>query len=118
MLIIYTVKKNKDYKNIYKIGRSVAGKYLVLYCNRGSSENTRYGFSISKKIGKAVVRNRVKRILREICRQNEQWFMRGYDYVVIPKKYAAEKSYHDLGEELFKLARKQKKLDNIGNNIK
>lgn len=116
MLIIHTVKKNKDYKRIYKLGRSVAGKYLVLYCCQGSFENTRYGFSISKKIGKAVIRNRVKRILREICRNNDQWFLKGYDYVVIPKKYAAEKSYRDLEEELFKLARKQKKLDNIGNN--
>lgn len=86
---------------------------MILIGCRGSSELTRYGFSISKKLGKAVIRNRIKRTLREICRLNEQWFLRGYDYVVIPKKDAVEKSYRDLEEDLFKLARRQKKLDNV-----
>jgi len=84
----------------------VAGKNLVVYCLRRNDGEVRFGFSISKKAGKAVVRNRIKRVLREICRLNSQWFKQGNDYIVIPRRGAAKKNFQELKEELSRLAKK------------
>lgn len=84
----------------------MAGRTLVVYCLRRGGGEARFGFSISKKAGKAVVRNRIKRVLKEICRLNRQWFREGCDYIIIPRKDAAQTKYRDLEEELSRLARK------------
>ncbi|MFZ5649117.1 MAG: ribonuclease P protein component [Bacillota bacterium] len=104
--MIYTIKKNKDYKKVYAKGKSVAGRHLVLYGLRKRTGELRFGFSISKKIGKAVVRNRLKRILKEICRLNTHWFKEGYDYIIIPRRDSSRKNHHILKEELYRLSRK------------
>ena len=103
---IYTIKKNPDFKKVYARGKSVGSRYLVMYCLVKKTGELRFGFSISKKIGKAVVRNRIKRVLKEICRINKNWFRQGYDYIIIPRKGSDKKNYPFLKEELFKLVRK------------
>lgn len=84
----------------------MAGKHLVLYSLQRNARDIRFGFSISKKTGKAVVRNRIKRVLKEICRLNSGWFRAGYDYIIIPRRDAVKRNYHELKEELFRLTRK------------
>jgi ribonuclease P protein component len=84
----------------------VAGRYLVLYYLGKDCGGTRFGFSISKKTGKAVVRNRLKRILKEICRIKKDWFKEGFDYIIIPRKNAQKKIYRELEEEIFRLTKK------------
>lgn len=81
-----------------------------MYRLSGIAGMTRFGFSISKKLGKAVVRNRVKRMLKEICRLNTDWFDQGYDYIIIPKKNSGKESYHTFKEEMGKLTGKIKKV--------
>ena len=81
-----------------------------MYRLPGKTGFTRFGFSTSKKIGKAVVRNRVKRILKEICRLNKDWFCDGYDYIVIPRKESGREKYRSFEEELYKLSRKLNKM--------
>jgi len=77
---------------VYRAGRSVANKYLVLYYfERSESElsseevSPRIGFSVSKRLGTAVDRNRVKRVLRESYRANDQSFKGNMDCVLIAR---------------------------------
>jgi ribonuclease P protein component len=77
---------------VYRAGRSVANKYLVLYYFErsepvlsGGEARPRVGFSVSKRVGTAVDRNRVKRVLREAFRANDQSFKGNMDFVLIAR---------------------------------
>jgi ribonuclease P protein component len=108
---LYTLKKNKEFSRVYSKGKSVAGHSIVIYFLPGVTGEKKYGFSVGKKVGKAVVRNRVKRVLRELCRLNQHSFKDGYDYVLIPRKGFKNKSFQQLGEELLKITGKAFKND-------
>ncbi|MDK2888589.1 MAG: ribonuclease protein component [Thermoanaerobacter sp.] len=97
------LKKKRDFQRVYRRGQSVASNALVLYLYRNRGQGRRFGFSVSKKTGKAVVRNRVRRLLREICRLNESWFPENCDVVIIARKEAVGKNYHDLAGQVHHL---------------
>ncbi len=82
----YLVKKNKEFKKIYQEGFSAVNRFVVIFGRKNEFSGKRFGFSVSKKLGKAVKRNRVKRRLKEICRQNWHWFKDGYDYILIARR--------------------------------
>ena len=63
--------KNPEFQKVYKQGRSKANKYLVMYVKTGESGPSRYGFSVSKKVGNSVVRHHITRLLRESVRKND-----------------------------------------------
>ncbi|MBO8127866.1 MAG: ribonuclease P protein component [Peptococcaceae bacterium] len=102
---ITIIKKNRDFRKVFSHGKSKAGKSLVVYRLSNGSDKRRFGFSVSKKIGNAVVRNRVRRILKEICRLNEDQFEAGYDYVIVARPAVTKSNYHSLGQSLLSLVR-------------
>ncbi|PHK50145.1 ribonuclease P protein component [Staphylococcus edaphicus] len=62
----YRIKKNSDFQFIYKKGKSVANRQFVIYTQPNKElDHFRLGISVSKKLGNAVVRNRIKRAIRE-----------------------------------------------------
>nr|WP_242841729.1 ribonuclease P protein component [Desulfitibacter alkalitolerans] len=71
---------------------------MVIYYKR--SDNLRIGFSVSKKIGNAVVRNRIKRLLREICRNNMFLFPPNHDFIFIARPKIKGFSYHQVEREV------------------
>jgi len=104
------LKKNWEFKRVYRKGRTVVSKNIVLYyCPNGTKQN-RIGFSISKKVGKSVVRNKIKRIYGEAFRRMEEQLCKGYDFIVIARKPAADVSFHEACKELYNLCRKGKLL--------
>lgn len=102
----YRIRKRKDFRKIYKKGESVAGKYLVLYKFQSGTNNVRFGYSISKKIGRAIIRNKLKRRLSEICRLYRNNFKEGNDIIFIARKRINEIGFKELNEEVKLLAKK------------
>jgi ribonuclease P protein component len=101
---VLTLKKRKNFRRVYKNGFYVSNRLLVLYLLKNkSNKKKRFGFVVSKKVGKAVVRNRLRRLLKEVCRLNETVFPRDCDIVIIARKGAAKESFHSLKMHLLNL---------------
>ena len=66
MRFSHSMKENSLFRRLYARGKSAANSYLVIYCRKNGSTENRIGYTVSKKLGHAVVRNRVRRRLREI----------------------------------------------------
>ncbi len=99
-----TLKKKKDFDKVFKNGKSIASKYLVFYWNPNNKDKNRYGFSISKRIGKAVVRNKLKRRLKEIIRRDvESICNRGYDIIIIARNPVNDLDFHGIKKDLLRL---------------
>ena len=90
------LKKNKDFTFVYKRGKSCWNKNFTLFYKKNKLENSRVGFSISKKYGNAVKRNYIKRRLREIVRHNKELLPSETDIILIPKKNTYNMSYNLL----------------------
>ena len=91
-----TLKKNSDFRRLYAKGKSAATPYLVVYCRKNRLERNRAGYTVSTKLGHAVVRDRVRRRLREIVRLNAPSVKPGYDLVLVARSRAVEAEYKTL----------------------
>ncbi len=91
-----TLKKNSDFRRLYAKGKSAATPHLVLYTRRNRRGENRLGYTVSVKLGHAVVRNRVRRRLREIVRLNEPALKQGWDMVVVARSRSVGAPYRKL----------------------
>ena len=96
MLHTVSLKENKAFRRLYRRGACAGNRYLVIYCRRNGSEISRLGFTVSPKLGHAVVRNRIRRRLREIYRAEEPTLAKGYDLVVVARHGAVEAEFSAL----------------------
>ncbi len=103
---MYMLKKNKEFKKVYSTGESWVTANLVLYTKPNNLAENRCGFSISKKIGKAVIRNKLRRRLKEILRLNDHKMKKGYDLIFIARKAVVELDYKKLERNVYKLLQK------------
>ena len=91
-----SLKKDKEFRFLYKKGVSVPGDTVVLYYRANKymqKTGLRLGITVSKKIGNAVVRNRIRRLIREAYRQIEPSLPFGYDLVIVARKKADGASF-------------------------
>ena len=100
------LKENHLFRRAYNRGKSAADSRLALYVRRNGQKANRLGFTVSTKLGHAVVRNRVRRRLREIYRLHEDALSSGCDVVIVARVRAASSDYHQLENSFLKLADK------------
>ncbi|MGN0161534.1 MAG: ribonuclease P protein component [Lachnospiraceae bacterium] len=79
------IKKNEDFRNVYSKGKSRANKLLVMYILENGTDTSRFGISVSKKVGNSIVRHRLTRLIRESIRLNLDSFESGYDIVIVAR---------------------------------
>lgn len=91
-----TVKENYEFRRIYAKGRSGVSPYLVVYVHPNRRGRNRLGVTVSTKLGHAVVRNRVRRRLREIFRLNQVGLAQGYDMILVARTRAVGAEYREL----------------------
>ena len=111
----YRIKKNTDFQAVFKKGKSVANRQFVIYMLANQNQNQfRIGLSVSKKIGNAVTRNRIKRYIRQVFHELRDEISHKKDYVIIARKPAAEMDYHSVKKSLEHVLRLGKNLNKKG----
>ncbi|SHO54270.1 ribonuclease P protein component [Anaerocolumna xylanovorans DSM 12503] len=100
-----SMKKNANFKSVYKSGKSYANTYLIMYVMENSTKRNKIGISVSKKVGNSVIRHRITRLIRESYRLNEEMFNSGLDIIVIARAGAKGKKYLEINSALLHLAR-------------
>ncbi len=99
------LKLNHIFRRLYASAAHVNG-CLVLYARKNRTSANRVGITVSKKLGHAVIRNRIRRRLREIYRLNEERFAPGWDLVVVARSRAVDCGFGELTRSYLSLAEK------------
>lgn len=121
--MIYKVRKNNEFRLIYRRGKSLANDLLVLYIfkNRKNRDKdtlsfNKIGISVSKKVGNSVVRSRSKRLILESYRLNEIDLKKGYDFVFVARTRIKDKNFHDVEKSMLNLYKKAGLLNEENRN--
>ena len=104
------IKSSDEFTEIINTGKSRKNKYYSIYY-RSNNEKNRFGITIPKKLGIAVLRNKTKRRVKNIIDKNKKSIQNGYDYVIIVKKGILELTYTEMEKELLNL------IKSIGDKI-
>lgn len=102
------IRKNSEFRTVYRKGKSFSNSLLVLYVYKNYKDINidRIGISVSKKVGKSVIRSRVKRLINESYRLNCKTLKKGYDFVFIARSACKNKSYIEVESSLINLFKK------------
>jgi ribonuclease P protein component len=100
------ITRNKDYNNAYNKGKRYVGRYIVLFIKENGLGNCRIGIVTSKKVGKAVTRNRAKRQLRHILYDKVGLFQKNCDIVIVTRYNIAGVESKQIERDVVFLAKK------------
>ncbi|HOJ77254.1 MAG TPA: ribonuclease P protein component [Bacillota bacterium] len=105
--MITILKKNEEFQIVFEKGHSIHNKYLVVYFHQNSFSENRYGFCVGKKIGNAVKRNYLKRVLKEIVRNIlGNITSRSFDIIIVAKYPILNAKYNEIESSLTALLKK------------
>lgn len=111
----WTLAKRAQYASVYQQGNTYVDSLVVVKVLPNGLNLSRYGFSVTKKVGKAVQRNRLKRLLKEIVRL--QLIKPGWDIVFIARPQAAAIDYHQLEKAVTELLARAELLQRSNETI-
>ncbi|MGM9881715.1 MAG: ribonuclease P protein component [Bacilli bacterium] len=102
---IEIIKSSREYTEIINNSKSKKSKYFSIYY-RDNNDKNRYGITVPTKTGTAVIRNKIKRRIKNIIDDNKKTIQSGLDYVIIVKKGILDLTYKEMEDELLKLIKK------------
>ena len=92
----YRVKKDSEFQKVFHKGKSTANRQFVIYqLNKKEQTHFRVGISVSKKLGNAVTRNRLKRRIRHILMELDEQLIKEVDFIVIARQPIVQISYQE-----------------------
>ena len=111
------MRKRPDYLACFARGRKkYSAHFIIFYLDRGTG-CARIGITVSKKVGNAVRRNRIKRLLREFFRLHKAIFLPGVDFSLVVKKNYSLTTLDDVVRELYPLLKRIRKSGNLKKNV-
>ena len=104
------IKKKYEFKNLFSKGKFYYGDFIHMYIKKNNKTYNRLGVAVSKKQGKAVIRNHIKRLIRENYKNSEKFLKYGYDILFIINKnkndHVKEITFYDIKNNMEKLFEK------------
>lgn len=97
------LSKTSEFKKVFSEGRRIEGKNLIIFILKNDYDFNRLGTIVKKETGKAAVRNKIKRRLKEAGRRLNKKLLPGYDIIVLPKNNIRESSYFEICYDLERL---------------
>ena len=111
MIVTVSIKKAHEFSRIYKRGKYHVGKHIILYVMAGNCGINRIGVTASKKVGKSVIRNRMKRLVKENYRFFEPFLFTGYQLVFVVRSVNSLPNYRVINQEMKYLFKKAGVMD-------
>ena len=96
----YSLKRHKEFRYTYRVGRSQSTPLFTLVCAKSRNETVRIGFSVSKRIGNAVQRNRAKRRMRAALTPMLLRISGGFNVIFVAKPDVLEAPFAELGKQM------------------
>ena len=103
---INRLKKRYQFNYVYKSGEHFSGEHMILYVVASKTKSIKVGLAVTKKVGKAVIRNRVRRQLREIIKKQVPTLKQSYNIIVVARDNITSASFDVLSNEFSKLIKK------------
>jgi ribonuclease P protein component len=105
--MVGVLKRGREFRRVYRQGKSVSNRLLVLYYLEGTAQEiTRVGITVDDRVGSAVHRNRVRRLIKESIRSKEGIAARGYELVVLAKNDSRHRNFGEIDKSLAFLLQK------------
>ena len=101
------IKSADEFNDIIKTGTKIYSPFFIIYYKEKKLDNPRFGITQAKKFGKAYKRNRYRRILREIIRNNIKVFKNEYDYIIIIMKKCDTLDFKQIEDNLVKVIKEK-----------
>ena len=101
------IKSADEFNDIIKAGTKIYSPFFIIYYKEKKFDNPRFGITQAKKFGKAYKRNRYRRILREIIRNNIKVFKNEYDYIIIIMKKCDTLDFKQIEDNLLKVIKEK-----------
>ena len=103
----YRLKKKSDFDIVFRKGQAITGRFIFLKIIKNQLDNSRFGFIVSLKVSKkAVIRNRIKRRLREIIKKKIKDIKTNYDIIILAKPEIISKDYKEIEKEIILIFKK------------
>lgn len=102
----YRLKSSRAFSFIYNKGESISDRLLVILWVKNRDNNIKAGFTVSKKIGNSVVRNKIRRRLKEAFRALIPEVDNGYNYIILARNPIKDASYSEINQSLIRLLTK------------